>query len=406
METAYDEIQALKRIMVQKIQKAHQKELRCDERLATRDEQIAELERELRRTQDQSKQAIDDLMLELKKKDRQLLRMSQAYRQMKEDLAKSRQKYNIKSAEAASLEAEMKRNKSRVASMSESLSIATMMHDGRVEEKSRRGSAHGKYSGLDDSNSAGDQPVSSPEPKRQTTNKADNRNQLSVLKKFTGRALEWLAELEPQSTMYYMDRCQQIVPFIVNISPLPSAGAEFLLRVAHQPWDMPACLKYFHLAKSAKRDRTVSELLLIITVCARSSRQTVGGELTDALVTLKSHPEIPKSDHSAVVKTFSYLSSDRSFRKDVTDVLIKNRVTTNLSEELLRTLYLAAAQDEVYSGAQAHLFNYLAEICENSRSAKVTLERLGLTTVLKRIKLESSTTPVEIQALYKLLCEK
>merc|ERR1711972_715234 len=88
---------------------------------------IRVLESELKKCQDDSKSAIDKLMTELKHKDKQILRISAAYRQQKDDLSKVKNKLSVTESENASLGAEMKRSKSRVASISESLNLAQVL---------------------------------------------------------------------------------------------------------------------------------------------------------------------------------------------------------------------------------------------------------------------------------------
>ena len=79
--TALNEIQELKGIMLAKIQKAHLKETQTQSKLQSKNDQIRLLESELKKCQDDSKTAIDKLMSELRAKDKQILRISNAYRQ-------------------------------------------------------------------------------------------------------------------------------------------------------------------------------------------------------------------------------------------------------------------------------------------------------------------------------------
>ena len=115
--TAFQEVCDLKKLMLAKIQKAHLQESQIKSKLAAKSDQIRVLESELKKCQDDSKSAIDKLMTELKHKDKQILRISAAYRQQKEDLSKVKNKLSIIESENASLGAEMKRSKSRVASI-------------------------------------------------------------------------------------------------------------------------------------------------------------------------------------------------------------------------------------------------------------------------------------------------
>merc|ERR1712035_195492 len=92
-----------------------------------------------KKCQDDSKSAIDKLMTELKHKDKQILRISAAYRQQKEDLSKVKNKLSITESENASLGAEMKRSKSRVASISESLNLAQVLAElKKIKEENKQ----------------------------------------------------------------------------------------------------------------------------------------------------------------------------------------------------------------------------------------------------------------------------
>jgi len=400
MQTAVEEVQALKRIMVHKIQKAHQREQSCVAQLAGKNSEIKVLEKELTKVQDQSKKAIDDLVAELQKKDRQLFRMSQSYRQLKDDLSKTKHKLSVTTSHRASVEAEMKRSKTRIASMTESLTIAQIASEIKKTGPAKHASESNHSFEISPPSSR------SPSPTKSRVSLGITKSQINNYKKFAERALDWLTSFEPDRTENYMDHALQITPFVVAMNPLPQSGAEFLLKVAHHSADLPSTLKYYHLPKSKEQDPTVMELLLLITICGRSSRQKDGGELTDAILSLKSKDSVPRSIHAAVTKSFSYLSSDRSFRKDVVEILFKNEITDGIGEDLLRTLYLAVAQNDKYEESQKSLFAYLAHLCGMSRHACCTLERLGLVTILKRIRLEVPSIPKEIQELHSLLCER
>merc|ERR1712178_630378 len=116
-----------KKLMLAKIQKAHLQESQIKSKLAAKNDQIRLLESELKKCQDDSKTAIDKLMSELRAKDKQILRISNAYRQQKDDFSKTKNKLKIVEAQNASLDHEMKRSKSRVASISESLNLAQVL---------------------------------------------------------------------------------------------------------------------------------------------------------------------------------------------------------------------------------------------------------------------------------------
>jgi len=126
-KTALHEIGELKKLMVAKIQKVHHREKQTESKIHAKNDKIRVLESELKKCQDDSKNVIDKLMAELKNKDKQILRVSAAYRQQKDDLSKTRLKLSVSESENASYSSEMKRSKSRVASISESLNLAQVL---------------------------------------------------------------------------------------------------------------------------------------------------------------------------------------------------------------------------------------------------------------------------------------
>ena len=139
-KTALHEIGELKKLMVAKIQKAHQREKQTESRISAKKDRIRVLESELKKCQDDSKNVIDKLMAELKNKDKQILRVSAAYRQQKDDLSKTRLKLSVSESENASYSSEMKRSKSRVASISESLNLAQVLGElKKIKEENSRG---------------------------------------------------------------------------------------------------------------------------------------------------------------------------------------------------------------------------------------------------------------------------
>lgn len=407
-KTALHEIGELKKLMVAKIQKAHQREKQTESRISAKKDRIRVLESELKKCQDDSKNVIDKLMAELKNKDKQILRVSAAYRQQKDDLSKTRLKLSVSESENASYSSEMKRSKSRVASISESLNLAQVLGElKKIKEENSRGDKNRrKNEKLDD--------VFNNKSPAKTKSFQSQKD----LTKVTEILLDWVASLSPSDNSTFMDYCHQVTPYVASLSHLPDSAVNYLLKISQLEGELHNSLKYFHLPKSHDSNsdsndknvepkkyidsinRTIPQHLLLITVCARSSRYN-SPELSDSLQYIKSISPVQQIFHKNLVKAFSFLSGDRRYRKDVVEILRRNEIEIEFPEEILRTIYLTVSAD----AKNVDLLSYLKSISFCNRGNREILERLGILTVLKTLKIDDGETSREVFCLAEGITE-
>jgi hypothetical protein len=408
-KTALHEIGELKKLMVAKIQKTHHREKQTESKISAKNDRIRVLESELKKCQDDSKNVIDELMAELKNKDKQILRVSAAYRQQKDDLSKTRLKLSVSESENASYSSEMKRSKSRVASISESLNLAQVLGElKKIKEENSKG---------DKSRRKNEKPDDYNKSPAKTKSFSIQKN----LTKITEILLDWVASLNPSENSIFMDYCHQVTPYVANLSHLSDSAVNYLLKIAQLEGELHNSLKYFHLPKNydSKNDtktdlhdknfepkntdsmnQTIPQHLLLITVCARSSRYNTP-ELSDSLQYIKSISPVQPIFHKNLVKAFSFLSGDRRYRKDVVEILRRNEIGIELPEEVLRTIYLTVSAD----AKNVDLLSYLKSISFCNKGNREILERLGLLTVLKTLKIEDGETSREVFCLADAITE-
>jgi len=405
-KTALHEIGELKKLMVAKIQKVHHREKQTESKIHAKNDKIRVLESELKKCQDDSKNVIDKLMAELKNKDKQILRVSAAYRQQKDDLSKTRLKLSVSESENASYSSEMKRSKSRVASISESLNLAQVL---------------GELKKIKEENSKGDKNRRKNEKQDDFNNKSPAKTKSfqsqKDLTKITEILLDWVASLNPADNSHFMDYCHQVTPYVASLTHLSDPAVNYLLKIAQLEGELHNSLKYFHLPKNIDLDsnfvnknsepknidsinQTVPQHLLLITICARSSRYN-SPELSDSLQYIKSISPVQPVFHKNLVKAFSFLSGDRRYRKDVVEILRRNDIRIELPEEVLRTIYLTFSAD----AKNVNLLSYLKSISFCNKGNREILERLGLLTVLKTLKINDGETSREVFCLAEGITE-
>jgi len=101
------------------------------------------------------------------------------------------------------------------------------------------------------------------------------------------------------------------------------------------------------------------------------------------------------------VKAFSFLSGDRRYRKDVVEILRRNEIGIELPEEVLRTIYLTVSAD----AKNVDLLSYLKSVSFCNKGNREILERLGLLTVLKTLKIDDGETSREVFCLADAITE-
>lgn len=101
------------------------------------------------------------------------------------------------------------------------------------------------------------------------------------------------------------------------------------------------------------------------------------------------------------MKAFSFLSGDRRYRKDVVEILRRNEIEIEFPEEILRTIYLTVSAD----AKNVDLLSYLKSISFCNRGNREILERLGILTVLKTLKIDDGETSREVFCLAEGITE-
>ena len=226
MQTVLDEVQALKKIMVTKIQKAESKvkkymlnykilqfEYRTQKFNILKftvyknennnlTKEVSELENQILNLQKNSKIAIDKLISEIAEKDQQIERISEAYRLQKTELNKLRRKDREQSASKIALKAELKRSKTRIASMGESLEAEKVLRE-ITKQNIMLGSSVEKV--VDNS--------------KKTTVGLKSSKAVENYKRFTEKAVEWMACLDPQSSDDFRERAIQVLPSLILLKP-------------------------------------------------------------------------------------------------------------------------------------------------------------------------------------------
>jgi len=214
-----------------------------------------------------------------------------------------------------------------------------------------------------------------------------------------------------------MDYCHQVTPYVASLTHLSDPAVNYLLKIAQLEGELHNSLKYFHLPKNIDLNsdsnntnsdpksidsinKTIPQHLLLITICARSSRYN-SPELSDSLQYIKSISPVQPVFHKNLVKAFSFLSGDRRYRKDVVEILRRNEIGIELPEEVLRTIYLTFSAD----AKNVNLLSYLKSISFCNKGNREILERLGLLTVLKTLKINDGETSREVFCLAEGITE-